>query len=134
MAILGGILCAILEYSLILIHITISFGALIYAILIGIMIRRSYINYHILYPVLGILFTALAGFITRLVYPFIFYFNFSEYFNYLASTNSWLYIIFGPIYSVATRFGAQEYFYVCLGFIFHLVAYFLCYKLAKGNN
>lgn len=134
MAILGGALSSVLDYSLNKIHITISFGVIIYAILIGIMIRRSYVNYHILYPVLGIVFMIVASIISRLLYPFIIYFNFSEYFNYLGSPNVWLNIIFGPIYSLATRFGASDYIYIILGFLIHFALYFLCYRLAKGNN
>ena len=134
MALLGGILCAIIEYLFSLIYVTVSFGIIINCILIGLMVRKSYVNYHVLYPVLSILFMILAAILSRLFYPFIIYLNIANYFNYLASTNVWLYIIFGPVYRLAVKFGDADYITVIIGFIIHLAAYVICYRIAKGNN
>lgn len=134
MTLFGAILADIVGYLFSLINVNISFGVLIYAALIGIFIKKSYVNYHILYPTLGLLFMILAGILSRLFYPFIIYLNFSDYFNYLAMGKSWLYIFFGPIYNLATRFGADDYILTLFGFIIHIFAYFVCYKLAKGKN
>ncbi len=65
--ILGGVLAGALDYLFGLLNIIISFGLIILAYLVGYRVRKGYYSFHILYPVLAVLFMTLGLFFASLM-------------------------------------------------------------------
>ena len=86
-SILGGVLAGTLDFLMVLLNLSISFGLIILTYMVGVRIRKSYYTYHILYPVLGILFLTLGLFCSY----------FTNYFLLLKSVDTFK-LLLNPIF------------------------------------
>ncbi len=136
-SILGGVLAGTLDFLMVLLNLSISFGLIILTYMVGVRIRKSYYTYHILYPVLGILFLTLGLFCSY----------FTNYFLLLKSVDTfklllnpifYLNFILGPIREIIASFNnGFNVLYFLIGILnlaITIWAYVFCYKLIKGRN
>ena len=136
-AILSGILAGALDYLLSILNFPLSFGLFIICYLIGYRLRKSFYSYHILYPVLSILFMLIALFVSDVTKLCMIYNSLSALPQILTNPNLYISFILGPFY----------YFYLCiksfdvvnlllgaLDVVIYIWAFMICYKTVKGRN
>lgn len=132
-AILVGILGGALDYSLSLVSFNLSIGLLLLSISIGIMIRRAYFNYHILYPVLSIPFL-LVG---LLFLHFTFYSFRLGFLGAISQPNVYLWYVEMPVINLINGILGHDtllLIYGVLDIIIFAFSFWYCYRLSKGRS
>lgn len=133
--ILGGVLAGALDYLFSILNIMISFGLIILAYLVGYRVRKGYYSFHILYPVLAVLFMTLGLFFSMLMRELlVFNFDFSKmgYYFGLVSYNVLIQPFIAPI--LAIRSGDVLNFIIyMINIACYVLAYILCYRLASSG-
>lgn len=133
---LGGIIAGSIDYLFSLIKVNISFGLIIITLILGIRIRKSYYNFHILYPVLSIPFMILAIFISTLT-EWVYLFGIQNFCNILLDPAFYLNFVEQPVYYIVKAFNPFDGLVLVLGIVDTLIyiwSFYFCYRLAKGNN
>lgn len=136
-AILGGILAGLLDYLFDMINLRISFGLIIITYVIGSRMRKGYYSYHILYPVLSILFMILSLFVCDVTYMCMIYSSVSIIPIILTDVDFYINFLLSPIYYLYVCFNSFDILYLILGLlniVIYIWAFRYCYKLVKGRN
>ena len=134
--ILGGIIAGSIDYLFSLVNVNISFGLIIITLLLGFRMRKSYYNFHILYPVLSIPFMILAIFISTLT-EWVYLLGIQNFNNILLDSQFYLNFIEQPVYYIVKAFNPFDGLVLALGIVDTLIyiwSFYFCYKLVKGNN
>lgn len=134
---LGGILGGLLDYLLGgIIGVPISISLFLFCYMIGTRMNKGYISYHILYPVLSIVFMLLAMLFCNMTYVLCLLRG-AGFWAYLGTGAFYLTTFFGFIIDIVNSFIN----FSLLGLILSLVncgitiyAFYLCYRLVKGKN
>lgn len=135
--ILGGILAGVLDYLMVLINFSVSFGLIILTYMIGIKVRKSYYSYHILYPVLGLVFLVLGLFVSYVAFYFMalrsldtfgLFLDPFFYLNFLLEPASGIISFFTNGYNLLSLIVG------ILNVIIYIWAFVFCYRLIKGRN
>lgn len=135
-ALLAGIIAGGLDYLFERFNIRISFGLLIIAFCVGYRIRKSYYTFHILYPVLALLFMIFGLFVSVLTF-YISLLGFQYGFQMLTVPGFYIYFIETPIANLLALRAGFDIKYLLLGILDVLItiwSFWYCYRLAKGNN
>ena len=133
---LAGIIAGGLDYLFARFDIRISFGLLIIAFCTGYRTRKAYFTFHILYPVLALIFMVFGLFVSTLTY-YICILGFQYGFQMLAQPGFYLYFITTPIANLLALRAGFDIKYLLLGILDVLItiwSFWYCYRLAKGNN
>lgn len=136
-AILGGILAGLLDYLFDMINLRISFGLIIITYVIGSRMRKGYYSYHILYPLLSILFMILSLFVCDVTYMCMIYSSVSIIPIILTDVDYYINFLLSPIYYLYVCFNSFDILYLILGLlniVIYIWAFRYCYKLVKGRN
>ena len=139
-AILGGILGGALDYLFnVVIKFPISFSLVIMVLFIGYRCKKGYYSYHILYPVLAILFLIISIFFCLYSFYAISYMVIGEYRIYLifAYPSFWLSFITAPISALLFGINNSDIGYIIYGvidLIFYICAFWFLYRMVKGKN
>ena len=139
-AILGGILGGALDYLFnVVIKFPISFSLVIMVLFIGYRCKKGYYSYHILYPVLAILFLIISIFFCIYSFYAISYMVIGEYRIYLifAYPSFWLSFITAPISALLFGINNSDVGYIIYGvidLIFYICAFWFLYRMVKGKN
>lgn len=135
-AILGGILAGVVDFLFNMINISISIGLIIICYMIGSRMKKGYDNYHILYPVLSIIFMIIA----LIFADFAFYFCLIpelETFKLLMSWNFYLNVIISPVYYLILMFSQFDISFLIFGILnlaIYIYSFIICYRIVKGRN
>ncbi len=133
-AILVGILGGELDYALYLVNFNISIGLILLAIAVGIMIRRAYFNYHILYPVLSIPFLLVGLLFLHFTY---YSFIFGDVLFTISQPYVYLWYVEMPVLNLINGIKEPNTLYIIYG-IFDIVifafSFWYCYRLSKGRS
>lgn len=136
-SILGGVLAGTLDYLMDLLNLAISFGLVILTYMVGMKVKKSFYTYHILYPVLGIVFLTLGLFISYFT-SFLMIYRSLDAFKLFLSPYFYLNFILQPVTQIITFFrNGYNPLYLIIGLLnlFIIVwAYVYCYKLIKGRD
>ncbi len=136
-SILAGILAGSLDFLFgKLWRIPISFGLIVLSVIIGTQVRRGYRSYHILYPVLTIVFMILGLIVSDFVYIFYHFPTISTFKCFIQWSFYW-YVIEGSIDYILLCFRNFRIEYLIMGIAEVLVygfSFCFCYRLAKGRN
>ena len=132
-AILGGILAGALDYLFSLLKIIISFGLVILAYLIGYRVKKGYFSFHIIYPVLSILFLTL-GLLFSFFMQNLMLFNFN-FIALMQQMPSLLYEFFimpfvYPILAIKNG-DVLNFFIYLINVLCYALAYYLCYRISS---
>ncbi len=133
---LGGIIAGSIDYLFSLINVNISFGLIIITLLLGLRMRKSYYNFHILYPVLSILFMILAIFIQTLT-EWVYILGIQNFNKILLDSQFYLNFIQKPVYYLIKSFepfDGLKLFVGILDLAIYIWSFIFCYRLVKGNN
>ena len=133
--ILGGVLAGALDYLFGLLNIMISFGLIILAYLVGYRVRKGYYSFHILYPVLAVLFMTLGLFFASLMqYFMLFNFSFVSLFSYFGNVLYGFFIMpfVYPVLAIRSGDGLNFIIYM-INIVCYVLAYILCYRLASSG-
>jgi hypothetical protein len=106
---------------------------------IGYRCKKGYYSYHILYPVLAILFLILSIFFCIYSFYAISYMVIGEYRIYLifAYPSFWLSFITAPISALLFGINNSDVGYIIYGvidLIFYICAFWFVYRMVKGKN
>lgn len=135
-AILGGILAGVVDFLFNMINISISIGLIIICYMIGSRMKKGYDNYHILYPVLSILFMIIA----LIFSDFAFYFCLVpelKTFSFFINWDFYLNVLIGPIYYLILMFNKFDFVFLVYGIlnlVIYIYAFIICYRIVKGRN
>lgn len=136
-SILGGILAGALDYLTNMLNVPISFGLIIIVLMVSSRIKKSFYTYHILYPVLGIVFLTLGLFVSYFTNYLIIFKGISA-FTLFSNPSFYLNFLLDPIYGIIIFFrNGYNVFYLLAGILnlaITIWAYVYCYKLIKGRN
>ncbi|MBQ3253846.1 MAG: hypothetical protein IJA65_04745, partial [Acholeplasmatales bacterium] len=120
-----------------MIDLRISFGLIIITYVIGSRMREGYYSYHILYPVLSILFMILSLFVCDVTYMCMIYSSVSIIPIILTDVDFYINFLLSPIYYLYVCFNSFDILYLILGLlniVIYIWAFRYCYKLVKGRN
>ncbi len=136
-AILGGILAGLFDFLFNeILNFPLSFGLILICYMIGLRMKKGYYSFHILYPVLSILFMILALVISEVAFLFCIYPTVSTL-KFLIFGGFYLNVILGPVYYLIECIKSFNMFYLILGVInltIYIFAFHICYKIVKGRN
>lgn len=136
-AVLGGILAGILDYLFgNILNFPISIGLMIICYMVGLRMKRGYFSFHILYPVLSILFMILGLIFSEFAYMFCIFPQAST-FRLLISGSFYLNVILAPVHYIIECFKSFQIVYLIVGilnFIIYIFAFRICYKIVQGRN
>lgn len=136
-SILAGILAGVIDYLFVrVLGLSISFGLIIMCYMIGNRMRKSYYNYHILYPVLSIVFMLLSLIFSEFAYMFCAFPQIST-FKLFISGNFYYNVLISPIYYLLQCFKSFDIIYLIVGIldvVIYVLTFQICYKLVRGRN
>lgn len=136
-AILGGVLAGLVDFLFVrILSVGISFGLLILFYFITGRMKKSYYNYHILYPVLSLVFMVIGLIFSEFSYYFC-YFQSLHTFKLLISGSFYLDVLLSPVYNLIVFFKTFDILALVYGIINLLVyiyAFVICYRTVKGRN
>ncbi len=136
--ILGGILTGLIDALVLSIGMRIRFSLLLNSLIVGYTVKKCYANYHILYPVLALVFFLFSLFFTYLGYNFgVLGLNADAFEIVFTSPSTYYSFIVGPIISLINVFKAFDFFnflFAILNIIFYVLGFYAVYRIAKGNN
>lgn len=135
-AILGGILAGVVDFLFNMIDFPISLGLIIICYMIGSRMKRGYDSYHILYPVLSILFMIIALIFSDFAFYFCLMPELST-FKLFIDGDFYLAVITGIIYYILLSITQFEFIYlVCgiLNLVIYIYSFIICYRIVKGRN
>lgn len=137
-ALLGGILGGALEYLFDLIQFSLSINLFLISILVGWRVRKGYYSYHILYPILAIVFFLFGLLISHYTYYSIIYvLTFKEYtiYNILLLRQFWLSFILQPVDLIVLGYMEKSSIYIIMGIIDLAItvwSFYFTFRMAKG--
>ena len=139
-AILGGILGGSIDYLLNVVWgFPLSFSVLIVMFFIIWRVRKGFYSYHILYPVLSLVFLIIGIFFVEYTVISIGYMTIGNYniHTILITPLFWEQFLMSPIYTL--RFGimygsAKDIIFGILDIIFYIWAFWYVYRMVKGRN
>lgn len=139
-AILAGILGGAIEYLFDMLGFSISINLLLIAFLVGLRVRRGYYTYHILYPVLAIVFLLVGLLISHYSY-IIFYHLFvnksSSGFMVIFTKGFWISFLLNPVSTLILGISIKSPLNIVLGIIDLAItawSFYFVFLMAKGNN
>lgn len=136
-AILGGILAGVLDFLFgEILHFPISFGLIIICYMIGARMSKGYYSYHILYPVLSILFMIIALVFSEFAYIYCLLPHIST-FRYLISISFYWNVLISPINYIIQCIKSFNVMYLFVGILnlaIYIFAFRICYKLVQRRN
>ena len=134
-SVLSGILAGLLDFLFgEILNFPLTIGLILMCYMIGYRMKRGYYTYHILYPVLSILFMIIALFFSQFSY-YVCIFGLNA-FALLGQGSFYLNFILNPIYYLYICFKSFSFMYLLLGIlniIIHIYAFVICYKIVKGR-
>lgn len=139
-AILGGILGGSLDYLLgIVWNFPISFSVLILVFFIIWRVRKGFYSFHILYPVLALVFLVIGIFVVEYTVVAIGYIQMGYYQIHLIVITPlfWEQFLMTPIYELrlGIMYGsAKDIILGILDVIFYIWAFWYTYRMVKGRN
>ena len=135
-SILAGIIAGGIDYLFNKFNIRLSFGLLIIAFCVGYRINKAYFTFHILYPVLALVFMVFGLFVSTLTFH-VSIFGFKYAFYMLTEPTFYLYFITTPISNLLVLRAGFDIKYLLLGILDIIItiwSFWYCYRLAKGRN
>ncbi|MGM9969365.1 MAG: hypothetical protein ACI35S_03110 [Anaeroplasma sp.] len=136
-AILAGVLAGALDFLFSMINFPLAFGLLIICYLVAYKVKKSFYSYHILYPVLSLIFMVIALFISDVTKMCMIYNSISALPTILSTPSFYLAFILGPLYYFYICIKSFDVIYLFLGIIdiiIYVWAFMICYKTVKGRN
>lgn len=135
-AIFVGILGGVCDYAMGLINFSISISFILLYYFMSTRLKKAYFTYHILYPVLSLVFLTLGFMIADFTYLFIGIRDLSAFYLF-TSPYYYFYFITKPISNIILFFNSGNSLDLILGIINLVIviwAYVYVYKTVKGNN
>ena len=135
-AILSGIIAGGLDYLFSLANIRITFGLLIIAFCIGYRTKKAYYTFHILYPVLALVFMIFGLFISHITIN-VCILGIVPFFSYFFTPGFFLAFVQTPIINLIIYFQTFDIKNLLLGILDIVIviwSFIFCYRLAKGRN
>ena len=137
-ALVGGALAGLLDYLLAeVLGSWLVFGIFIISALVGRQVSKTYYNYHILYPVLSIVFMFIGLFSSMFMYLGMLTRSLDFVIYLLGMPETYLSFIIGPFYNLILTiksFDLFELFMSIFNSIMYISAFITCYKMIKGRN
>lgn len=135
-AILGGILAGLVDYAFQLLNLVISIGLLLLCYLIAFRVKKAYTSYHILYPVLAIVFLIIGLFFKQVSYYFCLMPDVKT-FSLLIDGGFYLSFILSPFQYLISAFKSFNIYTLLIGIIdliIYILAFIYTYRFTKGRN
>ena len=137
-AILGGILTGLIEATLYnVFRLGISFSLLLNSLIVGYSVKKGYEEYHILYPVLALVFYVIALFMSFLSNQ-IGVVGIQYIGSILSDPNLYLNFLLLPIIILFRMIKEGFYFvyllYLILNVVFYVLGFYAVYRIAKGGR
>ena len=139
MAILGGILAGLVDYLLcIKLNSEFAIGLVIIAYLIIYKVKTAYFNYHILYPVLGMVFLLLGMYVAHITELLITFKDYEYYLEYIFKEPEFHFAFITRYYTdLKCSFEYNkiaDIFWSIFNIIVVVTIFIYCYKGVKGRN
>lgn len=138
-AILGGILAGLVDYLLVVkLDSQFTIGLIIIAYFIVYKLKGAYFNYHILYPVLGVVFFIIGMYVSHITEIFITFKDYDLYLEYILKDPEWHFAFITRYYTdLKCAFEYKDVLDIFWSIFNILVLVLLmgfCYKGVKGRN
>ena len=134
-AIFVGILAGAVDYLFSLVNFSMSLGLVLLSYTVGYRVRKGYFSFHVLYPLLAVIFMIFGLFIEMLTF-YSFVYGFNQILNVLSSWNFYFNFLSFPIYYFYMLSIDFRVVYIILGIvdlIIFLFSIYICFKMSGGR-
>ncbi len=135
-ALLVGMLAGALDFLFYKINFSLSIGLLLLCYTIAYRVRKAYFNFHILYPVLAVIFLLFGIFVEMLTNYCFIYGSITQIFNILSSWNFYFNYLTFPIYGFIRFYNTSQIAHLfggILDLIFYVFSIIVCFKFSGGK-